>query len=95
MGIFDKIKTWVNGKIASIIFGITIVSTVYFVVSSVAKTINAISNNRQINDCDSFKYKVLNIVSIICLIFLACVTLPSHINTLIDNHKIMQSIAEN
>lgn len=88
---FDKIKNWFSGKVASIIFGITIVSVVYFIVSSIAKTINAISNNSQINDCDSFKYKVLNIVNIICLIFIACVSLPSSINTLIDKYKIMEN----
>lgn len=89
MGFFDKIKGWVTGKVASLIFGISIVSVVYFVVSSIAKTINAIANNKKANECDAFKYKVLNIVNIICLIFLACITLPSNINTLIDKYNIM------
>lgn len=90
MRFFDKIKNWANTKIASFIFGITIVSVVYFVVSSIAKAINAISNNSQVNECDSFKYKVLNIVNIICLIFIACVTLPSNISTLMEKYKLMR-----
>jgi hypothetical protein len=91
MGIFDKIKNWGKVKIASLIFGITTVSVVYFVVSSIARAINSISRSQQATDCDAFKYKVLNFVNIICLVFLACVSLPSNFSTLMEKYKIMQN----
>ena len=86
----QKIKAWITGKVASVIFGITTISMIYFIVNSIAKTINAIKRNEQATDCDAFKYKVLNFTNICALMILACFTLPPYFEKLIAKHKLME-----
>lgn len=87
--IFQKIKKWITGKVASVVFGITIISTVYFIVNSICKGINLISKSQQATDCDSFKYKVLNFTNICALIIVAVFTLPPYIQKLGEKYKVM------
>lgn len=86
----QKIKSWITGKVASIIFSITIISMVYFIVCTIAKTINMVTKSEQAIECDAFKYKVLNFTNICSLMILACFALPPYIEKLISKYKIME-----
>lgn len=88
--IIQKIKTWITGKVASVIFSITIISMVYFIVSTITKTINMVTRSEQAIECDAFKYKVLNFTNICALMILACFALPPYIEKLISKYKLME-----
>ncbi len=87
--IFQKIKKWITGRVSAVIFGITIISTVYFIVNSICKGLNLISKSKQATDCDSFKYKVLNFTNVCALIIVAVFTLPPYIQKLTEKYQVM------
>lgn len=86
----QKIKSWINQKLASVIFTILLINLIYLTVSSTAKVINKLSGKDYQNDCDSFKYKCLNITSAISLALYSVFILSPKIKTLTDRIEIFK-----
>lgn len=75
---FEKTKIWFKYKFLYITISIAVVSLIVFIVRTAFKINSKLDKTTENLECDSTKFKILNIVLTILIIFITIFTLPKY-----------------